>query len=290
MIPKFLGLALVASVALLAGCADFGASFTVGPEMAAARTGRGSTPFAEALRREYSTRAQVEYDESHFREARYFAIKAQAATAGQRVLPAEMSYRIIPDNTVATMTQARARLIVALDSGGRDRQPDQAAKAQRGWDCWFEEQEENLQPNDIAACRKDFDDAMAQLTPAPVGAAPAPAPVLGQAPSNFLVFFDFDRSDLSAEARRIIQSAVTAFRSGNRTRIAATGHADRAGRDDYNQRLSERRAASVREELVRLGLTSTQITTLGRGESTPLVPTADGAREPQNRRVELIIN
>lgn len=129
--------------------------------------------------------------------------------------------------------------------------------------------------------------------PAPV-AAPAPAPAPAAAPAaqiqrNFLVFFDFNESVLTPEASRIIQQAATTARQGNVTRITATGHTDTSGSPAYNQRLSERRADAVRADLVRQGIPASQIVTIGRGESELRVRTADGVREPQNRRVEIVL-
>jgi flagellar motor protein MotB len=73
------------------------------------------------------------------------------------------------------------------------------------------------------------------------------------------------------------------------TPIDVTGHADRAGGDAYNMALSLRRANMVKDQLVREGIAANQITVVGRGESQPLLPTADGVREPQNRRVEIVL-
>ena len=129
----------------------------------------------------------------------------------------------------------------------------------------------------------------AAVAPAP---APAPAPAAAPAPQiqrNFLVFFDFDQSVLTPEAARIIQQAATTAKQGNVTRITATGHTDTSGSPQYNQRLSERRAAAVQAELVRQGIAANQIVTVGRGESELRVRTADGVREPQNRRVEIVL-
>ena len=73
------------------------------------------------------------------------------------------------------------------------------------------------------------------------------------------------------------------------TRIEVAGHADRAGTPQYNQRLSERRAAAVANELDRQGVPRSAMVVQAFGESRPLVATADGVREPQNRRVEIIL-
>ena len=119
-------------------------------------------------------------------------------------------------------------------------------------------------------------------------AAPPPAPASPQAPS-FMVFFDWDRSDLSAQALATIRQAVGSYKTKGSARITATGHTDKSGPDDYNMALSLRRANTVKDVLVREGVPATAISVIGKGESQPLVQTADGVREPQNRRVEIVI-
>ena len=115
---------------------------------------------------------------------------------------------------------------------------------------------------------------------------PAPPPA---APPSFMVFFDFDRSNLSAQAVNTIKQAAAAYKTRGQARVTATGHADRSGPDAYNMALSLRRANTVKDQLVREGVPATAIAVVGRGESMPLVQTADGVREPQNRRVEIVI-
>ncbi|WP_207538676.1 OmpA family protein [Sabulicella rubraurantiaca] len=125
--------------------------------------------------------------------------------------------------------------------------------------------------------------------PAPaVAVAPAPAPAPAPA-RTYLVFFDWDRADLTDRARQIIAEAAQNSQRVGATRIEVSGHADRSGTPQYNQRLSERRAEAVAAELVRRGVARSQIGVQAFGESRPLVPTADGVREPQNRRVEIVL-
>ena len=100
-------------------------------------------------------------------------------------------------------------------------------------------------------------------------------------------YFDWDKAVLTPEGRRVVADAAQAFQTSGRSTIVATGYTDLSGPPAYNYKLSERRAAAVKAELVRLGIPATAITTIGRGENDPLVPTADGVREPQNRRVEI---
>jgi hypothetical protein len=117
-----------------------------------------------------------------------------------------------------------------------------------------------------------------------VVAPPAPPPA---APNNFMVFFDWDRSDISQQARGTIQQAAQAHRSSGNPAISVTGHADKSGPNNYNMALSLRRANAVKDGLVREGVSNQAIQVAGRGEEQPLVQTADGVREPQNRRVEI---
>ncbi len=124
--------------------------------------------------------------------------------------------------------------------------------------------------------------------PAPPIVAPAPAPAPGVA-RTYLVFFDWDRADLTDRARQIITEAAGGARRVSSTRIEVAGHADRSGTPQYNQRLSQRRAETVAAELVRQGVSRNEIVVTAFGESRPLVPTADGVREPQNRRVEIVL-
>jgi outer membrane protein OmpA-like peptidoglycan-associated protein len=123
-------------------------------------------------------------------------------------------------------------------------------------------------------------------------APPAPAPAAAPAPPatrTYLVFFDWDRADLSERARQIVAEAAAASTKVPTTRIDVNGYTDLSGSADYNKRLSVRRAESVEAELVRDGVPKDEIVIRGYGESDPLVPTAKGVREPQNRRVQIIL-
>ncbi len=130
--------------------------------------------------------------------------------------------------------------------------------------------------------------------PAPPAPAPAPAPAplppcppAAITPGPFLVFFDWDKSLITAEAAQILDRAAEQYAATGQTSVALAGHADKSGKDDYNVRLSQRRADAVKAYMATKGVPDSVITTEAFGESRPLVDTADGVREPQNRRVEI---
>ncbi|MGQ3299551.1 OmpA family protein [Reyranella sp.] len=119
-------------------------------------------------------------------------------------------------------------------------------------------------------------------------AAPPPQPPV-VAPPSFMVFFDWDRSNLSAQALNTIKQAAGAYKTKGNARITATGHTDTSGAPAYNMALSLRRANAVKDALVREGVPATAIAVVGRGEQGLLVQTGPNVREPQNRRVEIVI-
>ncbi|HET9159073.1 MAG TPA: OmpA family protein [Caulobacteraceae bacterium] len=121
---------------------------------------------------------------------------------------------------------------------------------------------------------------------------PAPTPVAAPAPAptrSYLVFFDWDKASLTDRARQIIREAADNSTRVQYTRIEVNGYTDTSGTPHYNQGLSVRRAQAVAGELVRDGVPRNAISIQGFGETHLLVPTGPGVREPQNRRVEIII-
>jgi OOP family OmpA-OmpF porin len=124
--------------------------------------------------------------------------------------------------------------------------------------------------------------------PTPVVAAPPAPPPAAVAPSKqmFIVFFEFDKSALTADGKRVVDAAAAAFKSG-KSGVAIAGYTDLSGTQPYNMALSKRRADTVKAALVRDGVPGAAIDESWHGKENPRVPTADGVREPQNRRVEI---
>ncbi len=140
--------------------------------------------------------------------------------------------------------------------------------------------------------------APADVPPAPPAVSDAdlvaPAPVVTTATpcadTNFVVYFEWDRSHLTEQARGIIAEAVDRARACGIGNVNVVGHTDTSGAEGYNVGLSNRRSRTVVNELRSLGVPGGQIASSGRGETDPAIPTADGVREPLNRRAEVTIS
>jgi hypothetical protein len=107
-------------------------------------------------------------------------------------------------------------------------------------------------------------------------------------PHSYLVFFDFNKSNLTAAATKIVDQAAAEAAAGKAAQLTVTGHTDTVGSDAYNMRLSRRRAESVAAQLEKDGIPSSEIEIVAKGKRDLLVPTADGVKEPQNRRVSIV--
>jgi OmpA-OmpF porin, OOP family len=126
---------------------------------------------------------------------------------------------------------------------------------------------------------------------APPPAAPPPAPPAPPPPPThqvYLVFFDWDKYNITPEGMQILEAAAAHYKAGGAVQIQVTGYTDLTGSPGYNQRLSERRANAVAAVLERLGIPRNEMLVAGRGMNDPRVPTPLGVREPQNRRVEIV--
>jgi OmpA-OmpF porin, OOP family len=227
--------------------------------------------------------------------ANMYADKALAAGSGHRVGPLDPkawrgawpSGEVRGQDKMAELIQARQRLLAGLANGSITRVPADAAYAQSNYDCWVEEQAEGWQFDHIAACKNGFMRAIQVVETLP-GAPPPQAAEPAPAPGPFLVFFDWDRSDLTADARKVLDEVIAREHNSDEG-VHLVGHADRSGPDNYNVKLSQRRANSVKTYLTSHGIAAHRISTEARGERDPLVQTADGVREPQNRRVSINI-
>lgn len=273
----------------LAGCAGRGNILTSADNVAAANsaTARGGGSFTQALGTEYAEFASSEQAQADYGNADYFAKKSLLAAKGQAVPPESVDRWNIPAQKQSELANARIRLMKALDSGARQSQPVLAAKAQGRYDCWMEQQEENWQIMDIAQCQQQFEAAMNQLEAQAQGPAqPAAVPA---AEHKFEVYFNFDRYNLTPEAKRIIDQAAATVKQQPSTHVDVVGKTDTVGSAAYNKRLSDRRAQAVVAELVAQGVPHDRITASGVGKTELPVPTPQGVREARNRVAEITL-
>ncbi len=128
----------------------------------------------------------------------------------------------------------------------------------------------------------------AEAAASPYTPPPVQTPMAPSVAHSYMVFFDFNKSDLSPQAAAIVDQAAKNAAPAKATELVVTGHTDTVGSDAYNMRLSRRRAESVAAELEKMGIKSSEIEIVAKGKTDLLVPTKDGVREPQNRRVTIV--
>jgi len=132
--------------------------------------------------------------------------------------------------------------------------------------------------------RYDLHEDEAPLPPAPP--APPPAPPM-DAPEQFVIFFGFDKCNITAEADAVLSEAASAAKTTGAASIRIVGHTDTMGSNAYNEKLSNCRADAARSGLVSKGVDAGSISSSGRGETELLVKTGDNVKEPQNRRATI---
>ncbi len=296
------GLVILAGVAALSACGNFKDYDEVDALNNAQAVG---SPFTQALASEYRNFMNSELDNMNdHADALHFARKGLAAARGDVVAPEPVTDWNVQGAPLAELAQGRARLINAFDLGAREMMPDVSAVAQARFDCWIEQQEEGFQTNDINSCRNQFIEALNQLEAAMPARAPEPppAPVAEPADAGFdvdasapmkpenamyLVFFDFDQSTLDAGAQSVLDSVAQEVATRSINAVNVVGHADTSGSRDYNRKLAMRRANAIKDALAQRGVNPSMIRVDSRGEEQLLVETADGVREPANRRGEI---
>lgn len=231
--------------------------------------------FNRGLREGYLDYSDSLFAGSNPEDVIHFAYKAVDSAKGNDVLPDSVESRDIPAGSVEELAAARSRLLAALDATGRRTVPDQAADAQVAFDCWLERVEEGGRQEQIETCKGRYETAITNVERALVA-------------GNYVVFFAWDQDDLTPVTRSVLDQVRDDVQLYRPTAVEVAGHADRSGSEAYNDALSERRARNVGRGLVERGLPDKLLSIQWYGELRPRIPTADGVREPQNRRVEIV--
>ena len=232
--------------------------------------------FIQGLRSGYLELADQEYASMDWSDYDHFARKAVTSARSMNVQPDQVALRELAPEHVDELTAARARMMGAFDREGRRKAPFASARAQTAFDCWLEQQEEN-DIDDIARCKADFEAAMAEVEDA----------LSSDLDNVYVVFFAWDKAIITPVAAQIIDDVVSDVNDGGIARIIVAGHADTSGSAGYNDGISQRRAIAVADALAARGISQDMLDIEWFGETQLRVPTADGVREQENRRVEI---
>lgn len=267
--------AAIGMTALLGACATPWEVAEVNEILEAPAPTVGS-PFTKALFTEYKAYAKheatVEYEWDH---AVVFARKGMAAHQGKISDPEKTAdWPLMPDR-VKELDAARARLVGYFGNGARERVPAAAAKAQVMFDCWIEEEAEGDTNSD---CRAAF----LKVEPELQVKAAMPAKKIVK---TFIVYFDFNKSNLTKEAMKVLKEVEAAAAEIKPSSIYVAGHTDTVGKAGYNDKLSKARAASVEKQLAKQGIKSIDAKSFGFTKLA--VPTKANTKEAKNRRVEI---
>ncbi len=256
--------------------------------------------FTQNLYKEYVALSDDRDNRGDNLDGELFNHKALLAQRRAGVQVDTVNDRVLNNQQRAVFFQATNRLNFVYDAGGRELAPVETAVGQVAFDCWIEA-EERKDGSDAAGCRKKFEDAMAAAeqkvkytlgqvdVPAPQpAAAPAPAPVQVPPQEYYILPFEFDKTVMTGQGETELRKAITDLKDLDQLKISIRAHADRSGADNYNVKLSRRRAEAVLNRLSAAGIPQNRLRIVEAvGETRSLVPTADGVKEQGNRVVEL---
>lgn len=274
-------LMLGVSALAIAGCtnlpgASFGETFTAERYLKADHG--GETDFNGSLAREYTLLGRrAAFDDVLWMNSTAYIAKARQAEAGNTPAPWTPAQLGVGGDANAMYDDVVSRV-----NANRDAHPAACAHAQAMWDQYLEllraEAAGDPPRMTAAQARVLLDEALAACAPG------------SPSTSNYVVYFGFDKTNLTEVARVIIDEVVAAVQSMGTTALSVVGHADTVGSVGYNQGLSEARANRVGDALAAGGVPADAMTLAGRSELEPAVQTADGVREPLNRRVEITLS
>ncbi len=277
--PRFAKIGMLLAVLLCAsGCSTYSLQ-----ELR--QTTPSGNAFQKALTKRYLEFAQIDEERYDWFNSMHFADKGLLAAYGQEIGPEELDGWNIKPDAKAELEVARSELLAALTPQAIENQAELAADAQFNFDCWVQYQEAGWQQERIDECRDNFHAALSQLKGAHVaGKAGAPDT------SAYIVYFAWGQATVTREGQRVIDEVVQEVKPEGTYEITLNGHTDTTGRQEYNLRLSERRAEAVKKRLIDGGVSAVAIKIFAFGESDPAVATADDANEPLNRRVEIFLD
>ncbi|MEM1161924.1 MAG: OmpA family protein [Pseudomonadota bacterium] len=259
----------------LAGCSQLPGS-SLGATFGAERylkADHGGAGFTGTLAKEYTeVGRRAAFQDVRWRNSTAYIAKAKQAESGVEPAPWAPE-QLGVGGDAAGIYQS----VVATINENKAARPEACARAQVMWDQYLEA----LRGGDKYCITPA--DAKALLDEALAACAPG-------GPANYIVYFGFNRTNLTDRARATLDEVVGAVQSMGATALSLVGHADTVGSAGYNQGLSERRARRVANALVDRGIPAGAMTLAGRGETDLARETGNNVREPLNRRVEITLS
>jgi len=269
-----------------------------------------AVPFNAALQREYGALGEEALAESDHQHADMYIRKGFAAGNGLETMPEDPRTWWLPARSVGELYEWHGKLLQVLPPN-RAARPGAAARAQAMYDCWVEEEHEDVwmrdlgagvamrdnlyQPGDIAKCKNAFFCAMYEMgVPVPIQCVTAqdinfrfdlPRRLPGSRADLWPGGVERETGSSAPAGGAMLDALIGGMRANPNSAVQLKGHTDTVGGVPYNQALSERRALLIRAELIRAGVNPARITYRGVGKTELAVPTPDQRREVRNRRV-----
>ena len=270
--------------------------------------------FSEELSHAYLKFALSEMNEMHDEiDAAYFADKGINAKLNKKVYPEEVKNWDIANNYIKEANDKRNKILDFHNSKLLKNHPQILAKTQIGFDCWLEQLEEGWQDEHIKDCyemmnnnlnkmvkivRNNSDDYNISSKPKITNEEAQQIKEIKEIKKitnidnkqKFEIYFAHDKFKLDFNLQNKLNDIIKKYAEAENTIFEIIGHTDTSGTKEYNLILSKLRANSVKQFLLKKGLSAYNISTFYYGETKPKIQTKDGIKEPQNRRVEIFIN
>lgn len=244
------------------------------------------TPFNQALSSEYLKLSEYMEEQSEWTTSQYYADKGLRSAYGETVsidsLPPAVSIGTEVHEELSKGVQLFSAY-AATPAGTA--KPDLAARAQVLLDCWIGETKKQVDTGNVEYCQQQFYNAIELLQ----AGSEKPSGKMPVVSTSYLLFFDWDSTQLTQDAVKKVTQIMVDIREMGNVSVTINGHTDRSGDESYNMELSQERAETVRDMLLKGGVAEAIISLFAFGESDPAVPTADGIKEPENRRVEVFV-
>ncbi len=264
------------------------------------------TTFHQYLLFNYQQNATFEAEEMHdWNSTKLYSEKALRALSGENIYPEKITYWKIPQDKLKEIKTGYNNLISIYEEA-IIYDPQNLAKAISSLDCWAEQEEEKWQTWDIDKCKNNFLTAMhaiynnlltekkdidkTEKISKNTDDKNQVAIVTQNENKDLMqiIYFDFDEFNLS----KISLNTLKTFINKNKKDLSnyiVFGHTDTKGSDEYNLRLSIKRAEAIKQILVSLGIDGNKISVLGKGEKDLAIKTPDNTKHPTNRRAEVKI-